>query len=132
MNKVLNSLNFTLEYMDDVIIFSKTAEQHLSHIQIVLTLKLKKNKCSFFKKELHYLSHLFTTDGIKPQTEKIKAISGMKPPINQKGVREFLVMVGDYRKFISIFADAARPIIISQEKAQNLNGLMTVSQVSSI
>ena len=62
----------------------------------------------FFKKELHYLSHLLTTDGIKPQTEKMKAISGMKPPTNQKGVREFWGMVVYYRKFISRFADAAR------------------------
>ena len=115
MNKVLNSLNFTLAYLDDVIIFSENAEQHLKHIQIVLTklrqanLKLKKSKCAFFKKELHYLGHLLT-NGIKPQTEKIRAISEMKPPTNQKGVREFLGMVGYYRKFISRFADAARPM----------------------
>ena len=116
MNKVLNGLNFTLTYLDDVIIFSENAEQHLKHIQIVLTklkqanLKLKKSKCAFFKKELHYLGHLFTTDDIKPQTEKIRAISEMKPPTNQKGVREFLGMVGYCRKFISRFADTARPM----------------------
>ena len=61
------------------------------------------------KKQFHYLGHL-TTDGIKPQTEKIKAISEMKPPTNQKGVREILGMVGYDRKFISIFAVAARPM----------------------
>ena len=116
MNKVLNGLNFTLAYLDDVIIFSENAEQHLKHIQIVLTklkqanLKLKKSKYAFFKKELHYLGHLLTTDGIEPQTDKIKAFSEMKPPTNQKGVREFLNMVGYYRKFISRFADAARPM----------------------
>ena len=116
MNNVLNGLIFTLAYLDDVIIFSETAEQHLKHIQIVLTrlkqanLKLKKSKCTFFKKELHYLGHLLTTDGIKFQTEKMKAISEMKPPTNEKGVREFLGMVGYYRKFISRFADAARPM----------------------
>ena len=114
--KVLQGLNFTLAYLDDIIIFSETPEQHLKHIQIVLTrlkqakLSLKKSKCSFFKKELHYLGHLLTTDGIKPQTAKIKAISEMKPPKNQKGVREFLGMVGYYRKFISRVADAARPM----------------------
>ena len=74
MNRVLNGLHFTLAYLDDVIIFSKTEEQHLKHIQIVLTrlahLKLKKSKCAFFKKELPYLGHILTTDGIKPQTEK--------------------------------------------------------------
>ena len=77
MNKVLNGLNVTLTYLDDIIIFSETAEQHLKHIQIDL-----KCKCTFFKKELHYLGHLCTTDGIKPQSEKIKAFSGMKPQTN--------------------------------------------------
>ena len=63
-NKVLNGLYFTLAYLDDVIIFSESAEQHLKHIQIVLTrlkqakLRLKKSKCLFFKQELHYLGHL--------------------------------------------------------------------------
>ena len=84
MNKVLNGLHFTLAYLDDVIQFNETEEQHLKHIQIVLTrlkqanLKLKKSECAFFKKDLHYLGHILTTVGIKPQTEKIKAICDMK------------------------------------------------------
>ena len=116
MNKVLNGLHFTLAYLDDVIIFSETEEQHLKHIQIILNrlkegnLMLKKSKCALFKKELHYLGHILTTDGIKPQTEKIKAICDMKPPTNQKGVREFFGMVGYYRKFINRFPGAARPM----------------------
>ena len=93
MNKVLN---FTFAYLDDVIIFSENAEQHLKHIQIVLTklkqanLKLNKSKHAFFKNEPHYLGHLLTTDGIKPQTEKIKAISEMKPPTNPKRSQRIL------------------------------------------
>ena len=114
MNKVLNGLNFAFAYLD-IIIFSNTAEEHLKHIQIVFDrlkaaqLKLKKSKCSFFKKELYYLGHLLTTDGVIPQIEKVKAIHEMKPPTNAKGVREFLGLVGYYRKFINRFADAARP-----------------------
>ena len=116
MNKVLNGLNFAFAYLDDIIIFSTTAEEHMRHIQIVIDrlkaaqLKLKKSKCAFFKKELYYLGHLLTTEGIKPQFEKVKAIHEMKPPNNPKGIREFLGMVGFYRKFINRFADAARPI----------------------
>ena len=116
MNEVLSGLNFTLVYLDDIIIFSETAKQHLKHIQIVLNrlrpakLKMKKSKCAFFKKELHNLGQLLTTDGVKPQLEKIKVISEMELPRNQKGVREFLGMVGYYRKIISRFADAARPM----------------------
>ena len=99
MKKVLNGLHFTLAYLDDFIIFSKTAEQPLKDIQIVLTrlkqakLRLKRSKCLFFKQEFHYLWHLLTSNGIKLQLEKMKAISEMKPPKNQKGVREFLGMV---------------------------------------
>ena len=53
---------------------------------------------------------MLTTKGIKPQSEKVKAISEMKLPKNQKGVREFLGMVGYYRKFINRFADTTRPM----------------------
>ena len=116
MNKVLTGLNFAISYLDDIIIFSETPEEHLRHIKIVLqrlqdaNLKMKKSKCSFFKKELHYLGHLLTRDGIKPQPEKVETLSNLKPPTTAKGVREFLGMVGYYRKFISRFADAARPL----------------------
>ena len=60
--------------------------------------------------KLHYLGHLITTGGIKPQIEKIKVNCDMKPPTNQKDFREFLGMVGYYRKFINRFADAVRPM----------------------
>ena len=72
MNKVLKGLNFAFAYLDDIIIFSNTAEEHLNHIQIVIDrlkaaqLKLKKSKCSFFKRELYYLGHLLTIEGVKP------------------------------------------------------------------
>ena len=51
-----------------------------------------------------------TTEGIKPQLEKVKAISELKPPKTEKGVRGFLGMIGHYSKFILRFADAARPL----------------------
>ena len=116
MSKVVNGLHFTLAYQDDVIFFTESAEQHLKHTQIVLTklkqakLRLKKSKCLFFKQELHYLGHLLTTSGIKPRLEKVKAISEMKPPKNQKGVGEFLGMDSYYQKFINRFMDATRPM----------------------
>ena len=115
-NKVLNGLHLTLAYLDDVIIFSELAEQHLKHIQIVLTrlkqakLQLKKNKFLFSKQELHSLGHLLTMKGIKPWSEKVKPISKMKPPKNQKSVREFLGMDSYYRKFINRFADIEGPM----------------------
>ena len=95
MNKVLQGLDFAISYLDDIIIFSETPEEHLKHIRIVLkrlqvaNLKMKKSKCSFFKKELHYLGHLLPTEGIKPQPEKVKAISEVKLPTTSKGERIF-------------------------------------------
>ena len=95
MNKVLNGLNFAFAYLDDIIIFSNTAEEHLKHIQIVFDrlkasqVKLKKSKCSFFKKELYYVGHLLTTDGVKPQIEKGKAIHEMKTLLMQKMSENF-------------------------------------------
>ena len=75
MNKVLNGLSFAIVYLDDIIIFSETPEQHLACIRVVLkrlqaaNLRMKMSKCSFFK-ELHYLGHLFTTEGIKSQWKR--------------------------------------------------------------
>ena len=132
MNKVLNELHFTLTYLEDVVILSKMAEQLLKHIQIVLTrlkqakLCLKKSKCLFFKQELHHLGQLLTTKGIKPQSKKVKAISKIKLPKNQKGVREFLGMVDYYMKFINRFADTARPMTKLTRKVTSLNGQRNV------
>ena len=61
----------------------------MKHIQIITDrlkaaqLKLKKSKCAFFKKELHYLGHFLTTEGIKPQLEKVKSVHAVPPPISK-------------------------------------------------
>ena len=63
---------------------------------------------SLFKSELYYLGHLLTTYGVKPQPEKVKAITELKLLTSQKGVKVFLGLAGFYRKFISRFTDVAR------------------------
>ena len=74
-----------------------------------------------------------TTEGIKPQIEKVKATHQMRPPTNPKGIREFLGMVGYYRKFINRFADAARPLTkLTRKDCIFLSGLMNVKQALSI
>ena len=76
MRKVLNGLSFAMAYLDDIFILSETPEQHLAHIKVSMKklqavgIRMKRNKGLFFKKELHYLGHLLTTEGIKPQVEK--------------------------------------------------------------
>ena len=70
MNKVLDNCPFAMTYLDDIIIFSNTEEEHLAHIEEIFKrleaadLKIKRSKCDFFKKHIHYLGHLISADGI--------------------------------------------------------------------
>ena len=71
---------------------------------------MKASKCSFFKKHIQYLGHLVSGDGIEPLPEKLEAVENMPPPKTPKEVRQFLGLVGYYRKFVPKFADIARPL----------------------
>ena len=70
MNKVLDNCPFAMTYLDDIIIFSNTEEEHLAHIEGIFKrleaadLKMKRSKCDFFKKHIHYLGHLISANGI--------------------------------------------------------------------
>ena len=116
VHKVLRGLPFTFGYLDDILIFSSGVEVHLEHLRKVFLrlreakLKLKASKCSFFKKHIQYLEHLVSGDGIEPLPEKLEAVENMPPPKTPKEVRQFLGLVGYYRKFVPKFADIARPL----------------------
>ena len=116
MQKVLVGLDFAMAYLDDIIIFSKTEEEHLKHLDIVFErlqqahLKLKCSKCDFFKKHIQYLGHLVSAEGIKPLPEKLECVEKMPPPRNPKEIKQFLGLVGYYRKFVPRFSDIARPL----------------------
>ena len=72
MTGILKDFNFTIGYLDDIIIFSKTPQEHLLHIRMVFeklksaNFSMKKSKCSFFSKEIHYLGHILSATGIRP------------------------------------------------------------------
>ena len=114
INKVLHGFNFAMGYLDDIIIFSRSEEEHLCHLKQVFKklreagLKLKLQKCSFFKKHIQYLGHLLSEEGIQPLPEKLESIAKMPTAKNQKEVRQFLGLVGYYRKFVPRFADISR------------------------
>ena len=78
--------DFAMAYLDDIIIFSRTPEEHLKHIEIIFQklkaagLKLKESKCDFFKSEIHYLGHLISDKGIQPLPEKLDTIQNMPRP----------------------------------------------------
>ena len=114
INEVLTDCNFAMGYLDDIIIFSKTKEEHLEHLETIFNrlreagLKLKLQKCSFFKKHIQYLGHLISDEGIQPLSEKLESIAKMPTPKNAKQVKQFLGLVGYYRKFVPRFADISR------------------------
>ena len=110
MTGVLKDLPFAMAYLDDIIIYSSTPEEHLQHIKTVFEklrhakLSMKLSKCHFFTKEIQYLGHILGMEGIRPVPAKTEAIKAMHPPVNPKQVRAFLGLVGYYRKFIKNFA----------------------------
>ena len=114
INDVLKGCNFAMGYLDDIIIYSRSEKEHLEHLEEIFTrlkaagLKLKLEKCCFFRKHIQYLGHLISADGIQPLPQKLKSIAKMPAPRNPKEVKQFLGLVGYYRKFIPRFADISR------------------------
>ena len=95
MTGILKDFPFAIAYLDDIIIFSKTPQEHLSHICMVFkklksaNLSMKKSKCSFFLKEIQYLGHILSATGIQPLPSKTHAIQNMKPPTTPKAGQSF-------------------------------------------
>ena len=100
MTRILKDFNFAIAYLDDIIIFSRTAEEHLDCIKQVFEklrsthLSMKLSKCHFFTKEIQYLGHILSTKGMRPLPLKTQAIKNMHPPKTPKQVCAFLGLVG--------------------------------------
>ena len=73
-------------------------------------LKVQLEKSEFFQKETTYLGHIVSTDGIKPNPEKIEVVQKYKIPKTPKQIQQFLGLCGYYRKFINDFAKIAKPM----------------------
>jgi predicted aspartyl protease len=118
MDAVLAGLkwNSLLVYIDDILIFSPTFESHLKDVETVFArlaeanLQLKPTKCNFFQKELVYLGHLVTAEGLRPDPLKVKAILEMETPNDATDVRSFIGMTGFYRSYIEGFAKTCEPL----------------------
>ena len=114
INDILRGCNFAMGYLDDIIIYSRSKQEHLEHLEEIFTrlkaagLKLKLEKCCFFKKHIQYLGPLISADGIQPLPEKLESIAKMPAPKIPKEVKQFLGLVGYYRKFVPRFADISR------------------------
>ena len=118
MQNCLGELNLThaLVYRDDVIVYSKMEEDHLRRLQAVFEhfcehgLKLKPSKCSFLCKQITFLGHEVSADGMMSSNLNLKGIVEMAPPANYTEVRHFLRMTGFFRIFIKNYARIAKPL----------------------
>ena len=108
--------DFCTGYMDDILIYSKTREEHVTHVSKVLErlqkagLYLDIKKCEFFATEVKYLGLIITTEGVKMDPAKIDAIVNWPTPRNLKDVQAFLGFANFYRKFIFGYSGIAGPL----------------------
>ena len=111
MQNCLGELNLTycLIYLDNIVVFSHTAKEHLHHLCVVFdwfrehNLKLKPSKYNFFREEITYLAHQVSKEGVQPSNSNLKAIVECVPPQTYMEVHAFLGLVGHYRRFIKWF-----------------------------
>lgn len=108
--------DFVLVFLDDILIFSRTLEEHQLHVEKVLTklreskLYAKESKCDFFKEEVEFLGHHVGRNGVRMMEDKVKAIVDWPTPSKVADVRAFLGTAGYYRKFIRGFSAIATPL----------------------
>ena len=116
VGEVIEGLSFAFGYLDDILVYSSSLEEHLEHCEQIFQrlekfqLKLSFEKCAFMKKQVQYLGHLISGEGIEPVPEKLNSLKEMAEPTTPKGVKQYLGFVGYYRKFIPKYSDIAKPL----------------------
>ena len=118
MDKVLTGLQGIelFVYMDDIVIYAESLEDHSRKLKKLFGrlktagLTLQPDKCLFLRKEVGYLGHVISEQGVRPDPRKTLAVSDFPRPINAKNIKQFLGLAGYYRRFIPDFAKIARPI----------------------
>ena len=122
MSRMLSGLNplegpdFVAIYIDDVLIFSRSLEDHLQHVEKVLNrlqsagLKLQPVKCHFICKQVEYLGHLITPHGLQPNPSRVRAVTEFPVPTTVTQVCQFVGLTSYYQRFIERFAKMAAPL----------------------
>ena len=130
-------LKYCIIYLDDIIIFSKTPEEHIDRLSKVFQkldeagLRLKPSKCELFKGRLEYLGHVVSSRGIETSPKKIAAILNWPQPQNITQVRSFLGFCNYYRKFIRGYAQVAKPLyqlLMGEDIKEKTNGIKWTEQ----
>ena len=118
MDLVLSGLHWThcLVYLDDIVVFAATEEEHTHRLNLVLErvakagLTLKPSKCHWMQKSVKFLGHIVSSDGISVDPAKVKSVSCFPLPQNSTDVRSFLGRTSYYRRFIPEFASRSKPL----------------------
>ncbi|GJR77383.1 putative reverse transcriptase domain-containing protein [Tanacetum coccineum] len=126
MNRVCKPYldKFVIVFIDDILIYSKTKEEHEVHLKLVLELLRKEklyakfSKCEFWLQEAHFLGHVVNQSGIHVDPSKIKAVKNWKAPTTSSKVRLFLGLASYYRCFIVNFSKIAKPLTFLTQKNQ--------------
>lgn len=115
-----------LIYMDDIIIFSTSLQEHLTNLSQILktlakfNLKVQLDKSEFLCKEVAFLGHIVTPEGVKPNPDKLVAINDWPIPTNETELRGFLGTLGYYRRFIKDYAKIVRPLFLPLKKNEKV------------
>nr|XP_034195197.1 uncharacterized protein LOC117611373 [Osmia lignaria] len=126
MNNVLDGLQ-GLElfvFIDDIVVYASSLQEHETKVNRMMAklreanLCLQPDKCQFLKKEVAYLGHIITEDGVKPDPAKVEAVQRFPIPKTVKNIRQFLGLCGYYRRFIKDFSKIAKPLSDLMKKEQ--------------
>ncbi|BHF67818.1 hypothetical protein SprV_0301084700 [Sparganum proliferum] len=116
VDRVLRGLPFVYAYIDDILVASSTAEEHMEHLATVFDrlqqfgVVLNPSKCVFGVSSLEFLGHLVDSHGIRPLPSKVAAIRDFPPPTSKRQLQRFLGMVNFYRRFLPNCADTILPL----------------------
>lgn len=129
MNYVLKDYinKICLVYLDDIIILGTSLQEHCENIRKVFSklkehnLKIQLDKSEFMCKEVAYLGHIVSNEGVKPNPAKIEAVKNFPIPKTQKEIKQFLGLLGYYRKFIPNFAKLTKPMTTCLKKGRVIN-----------
>ena len=122
MQQVLSGVNpddgpsFVTAYIDDLLVFSSSLQEYLKHLYRIIRrlrevgLKINPAKCQFIRKEVQYLGHVITPEGLCPNKRLVEAVQNYTVPSNVQELKRFMGLASYYRRFVPQFAKIANPL----------------------